>query len=96
MTVLTLLLHHSGQHGAHYGPTGASSIHWAPLWMLLALVVLVCAVSLVSRSLRGGSTTPTDAQDEALAALRRRYATGDIDDAEFEERRTRLSGTRHS
>jgi uncharacterized membrane protein len=29
-------------------------------------------------------------------SIRRRYATGDIDDAEFEERRTRLSGTRHA
>ncbi len=102
MHILPVLLQHSGQHGAHYGPMGGAGgvvggIHWGPLWVFLALVALVGVVYLVSQSVQdGGSTTSTDAQDDALAVLRRRYATGDIDDAEFEERRTRLSGTRHS
>ena len=98
MYILTVLLQQWGQHhGPHYRPMGGaggfgSGIHWSPWWVLVALVVLVGVVYLVGQLLRArDSTRSADAPDGALADLRKRYATGDIDAEEFEERRTRLS-----
>ena len=99
MNSITLLLQ---QWGPHHGPMGGTGgfgggLHWSPWWVLLALVVLIGTVYLVGQFRQAqDSTGSTDTRDEAMAVLRRRYASGDIDEAEFEERRTRLSATRHS
>ena len=99
MDTLTIILQQTGHHGAHYGPMGGAGgfgagLHWAAWWLLLGLVILVGVVYLAGQGLQ--SQDETGARDEALATLRRRYATGEIDEAEFEERRTQLSATRHS
>jgi putative membrane protein len=76
----------------------------ALLGLLLPLVFLVGAVALVVLllpalrasgrfGLGGGDTPPSAArppEDRALALLRERYARGELDTAEYEERRHRL------
>jgi putative membrane protein len=60
------------------------------LWWLLALALVVTFVVGVTSLLfrvRDG-----DGGDEALDALRRRYARGEVDDEEFERRCARLDG----
>jgi putative membrane protein len=93
MDILTILLQQTGHHGAHYGPMGGAGgfgtgFHWSLWWMLISLVILVGILYLVGQWLHRRNTT--DTRDEALATLRQRYATGEIDEGEFEERRTRL------
>lgn len=71
---------------------------WGPGWGFLglmhvawwALVILgfVALVRWVSR--RGAHGVPQE--DRALAILRERYARGEIDKAEFEERKRDLAG----
>lgn len=103
MYSLSVLLQQWGpHHGPQYGPMGGAGgfgggLHWGPWWVLLALIILIGAVYLVGQ-LRREQAAPdgVGTQDEALAVLRQRYATGDIDDEEFEERRRMLSATRHS
>lgn len=96
---------HPGPHGP--GPHGPMGPTWGPMgsgggWMapgaglvpvlfgaLLVGLVLGAAYLLV----RGADgRRDADGADEALAALRTRYATGEIDAEEFEARRTRLGG----
>ena len=55
----------------------------------LAILLIVVAVVLLARLLAGGSTSGRKA-DGALDALRERYARGEIDREEFEERRRTL------
>jgi putative membrane protein len=67
--------------------------HWPMMgWfggfgMILLLAVLIGMVLLVLRATRAGQTSPGD---PAETALRRRYAAGEIDRAEFEETRRAL------
>lgn len=58
------------------------------LWPLLWLVVLVATIGVVVYLLtqQSGSTNA----DQALGVLRERYARGEIEDEEFEERASRL------
>ena len=107
-TLSTLLLqwgphHPTGPGGpmAPQGPMGpggwfgAGTMPWGMgtgfgWWLLLLLLVLaavvVAALALWAQSAGGGDT------DDAMEALRTRYARGDIDDDEFEHRRRKLDG----
>jgi putative membrane protein len=80
--------HHDGWMGAHGGGMWGG-LGW--VWMLggLLVVLAVPAVVLYALTARGGGDSE---RDEALATLRQRYAAGDIDEEEFERRRTRLTG----
>jgi uncharacterized membrane protein len=91
---------HRGPHGP-MGPHGggAGAMPWdvagtglGPLWSLLLLVLvvalLVAGVYLVVRLAEEAATDT----DDALGLLRQRYARGEIDDDEFDRRRTRLDG----
>lgn len=65
-------------------------------WFWVAFVVgfggvLPAAVGVTER--RGGEGARHDGPDDALATLRRRYARGDLTDAEFERRVERLLET---
>lgn len=53
-------------------------------WILLIVAVVLLVRGLASS--RGGDTGSTD----ALEVLRRRFARGEIDEAEFERRKRRL------
>ena len=74
--------HHDGWMGTHGGM--GLGMGWGVwfLWPALLLLGGVAAYALLG-SADGGS-------DDALSALRERYARGDIDDEEFERRRETL------
>lgn len=80
------LHHHDGTMGSHDGWMGGAGWVWGPLFVLVLLALPLVAVLLLLRE-RGDSG---GGEDDALAVLRRRYATGEIDDEEFEQRRQRL------
>lgn len=85
--------------GGYYGPGHMWDGGWwmflGPLWMIVVIGALVAAVVLLVRWL--GGTGPGagmgggQAQgSKALDILRERFARGEIDKAEFEERRKLL------
>jgi putative membrane protein len=87
--------------GRHMGG-GAS---WWPLWWLVLVLVVGAVVALVVLSTRPRTTHPTNLQapatgqapqaaDPAEALLRERYARGEIDQAEYDERLGRLRASR--
>jgi putative membrane protein len=77
--------HHDGWMGSHGGAFGYL---WMALWMVVLVgVPLGLGYLLLTRRDAGGETT-----DDALTVLRRRYAEGEIDEEEFDERRRKLSG----
>ena len=83
-----------------YGPGmmgwgGGWAMFFGPLFMILFLGVLIAAVVLLSRWAGGpwqGSTTPhhTPSVRTPVDILKERFARGEIDKEEFEERRRML------
>ena len=65
---------------------------WMSLWSVFVIVLIAL---LVAVALRGLTTSrfPTTS-DSAMAVLRRRYAAGEIDEAEFQKRRAALEERR--
>jgi putative membrane protein len=77
--------------GGMMGGMTAAWVIWAILVILTLLAVLVVAVLAsvwLVRKLREGEPGPvaTGIGESAYEALRRRYATGEIDDEEYERR----------
>lgn len=64
---------------------------FAPFGFLL-MVLLAGAIGYLGYKLaRNGSTDTTESEaDQALETLRHRFATGEIDEEEFQERKERL------
>ena len=61
---------------------------WMSLWLGLGIAVVALLVVLVAR---GTATTSRRTEDdEALAVLRRRFASGEIDQDEYRRRRAEL------
>lgn len=85
--------HHDGVGGMHDGWAGAWGLIWL-LGMVLVLAAAVVATLVLVRRLDGRSGTarpPAEGDaDPALAALRERYARGDVDEEEFRRRRELL------
>jgi putative membrane protein len=68
---------------------------WSWLWIaliVLAIVMLVLWISKRSAPAPGGRDDPGGQRVDALALLEERYARGEIDREEFEERRRTLRG----
>jgi putative membrane protein len=89
--------HGPGPHGPHWGagPTGGTGMDAAGLgvggwWLPLLFALLVVGLVAVALYLTTRADDAGDA-DGALATLRERYAAGDLDEAEFEHRRDRLT-----
>lgn len=61
---------------------------WGWLWIVLIVIVIVLLVLLLTR--RSGPTDTSVRGDEALRILEERFARGEIDREEFEERRRTL------
>lgn len=79
------LHHHDGWMESHGGTVGYL---WMALWMVVLVgVPLGLGYLLLSRTDSGGGTT-----DDAMTALRQRYAEGEIDEEEFDARRRKLQG----
>ena len=56
-------------------------------WILLIVVILWAAKAAV-----GSGNNPSDKPPSAMAILQKRYAKGEIDQEEFEQKRKDLSG----
>jgi len=97
--------HGPGPYGPHWGGGGH---HWGAgpgtggmgpgaglgfgmggWWLVLLFALLVLGLVAAAFYL---TTREGDDEDGALAVLRERYATGDLDEEEFERRRDRLTG----
>lgn len=102
MFVVSLLLFHgqamagfSGDHGDGYNHMmgwgdGGSMMLFGPVMMIgLVVVIILVVVSLMQR--KPNSDTDTgQAASGALALLNERYAKGEIDHEEYEERKRRI------
>jgi len=90
--------HGPGPHGPHWGagPAGGMGpgLGMGGGWLVLLLVLALLVVGVVAAALylRSGTGDADRTADDALATLRERYASGDLDDDEFERRRERLTG----
>jgi putative membrane protein len=71
---------------------GGYGMFFGPFFMLLWLGVIVFVLVLAFRWLEGRGSGSGKTEDTALATLRARYARGEIDHEEFEERLRRLQG----
>lgn len=83
----------TGYYGGHMWSGGWHGWFFGPLMMILWLVMLAGAVVLILRWL--GVVRPSGAAHgktapDAIDILRERFARGEIDKAEFEERRALL------
>ncbi|MBK0868808.1 SHOCT domain-containing protein [Saccharopolyspora sp. HNM0986] len=68
---------------------------WMALWGLISLAILiliVVAIVWLVRAMTRPNTRATERQDHAEEVLRRRYAAGEIDEEEYERRRSTLRG----
>ncbi len=86
--------HHGGWNDGWFG--GGHMIFGPILWIVVLVLVVVAAVALVrwlSGSSQGtGGAQGTGPSRSALDILSDRYARGEIDTAEYEERKRTLSG----
>jgi putative membrane protein len=60
------------------------------VWWLVLIVAILAIIRWTARS--GPHGAPPTQEDRAIAILRERYARGEIDKAEFEERKRDLGG----
>lgn len=92
VAVGTVAAHPSGTGGGWMGGWGSGwgmFGGWGFLWLLLLIGTVAFGVYLAGTADTGRDRT-RERPDRALAELRERYARGEIDDGEFEERRQRL------
>jgi len=69
-----------------YGNGGWMGIGMWIFWIVLIVVIVV----LVRAFAGGGSASPPSRQESPLDILKARYARGEIDDEEFQQRRREL------
>lgn len=84
----------SGFHGSHHMWGGGPGWFFGPILMLLALAAIATFIVLLVRWLTtgksdfGGLTTPSDGPNTSpMDILKERFARGEIDKKEFEDRR---------
>ncbi|HMN64375.1 MAG TPA: SHOCT domain-containing protein [Burkholderiaceae bacterium] len=69
---------------------GLGMIHGL-LWWVLVILGIIVLVRLLGRSSASAPTSPGAAAETALEILKRRYASGEIGKAEFEEKKRDLT-----
>ena len=74
----------------YYGQGGNSNDVWGFVFMILIMTLVVLGIVVLVRYL-GNSSTGKQTSETALDLLQKRYANGDIDKKEFEEKRKVLS-----
>ncbi|MFB6160631.1 MAG: SHOCT domain-containing protein [Haloferacaceae archaeon] len=96
--------HHPGPHTpmGPYAPMGPytgmnaggawGGFGFLPALGLLVALLAVLALGVYLFRLGRGNDATASAEDDALTTLRERFARGEIDAEEFEERRGRLTG----
>ena len=86
-----------GGHGDHphmWGEWGWGSMFMGPLFGILLIPVIAVAIVLVVRAIGGGAATgrPRSEGRTALDILDERFARGEIDIQEYEDRKRVLTG----
>lgn len=76
-------------YGYHHG-MGWGGWFFGPVMMILFIGLIVAAIVVTARLL--GFDSGVRSSDKALDILKERFAKGEIDKAEFEERRNALNG----
>ena len=77
------MMHRFGEHGWGMG----FGMGW---WWIIGLIIMIIIVWLVVKSYNNNSTPPRFDNKSALDILNERYARGEIDKEEFEERKKGL------
>lgn len=81
------MMYYSG-YPAHWG--------WMVFGMIAMIVFWIAVIWAVARTVTSAMqhrTPPEPRESDALAILKRRYAAGELDDAEYEQRREVLRGS---
>ncbi len=80
-------------HGMMWGEYGGYGMFLGFIFMILLLLVLVIGVVFLLRTFGGGYVGPSSSQQSnaSLNILKERYARGEIDSKEFNERKQQLS-----
>lgn len=73
-----------------YWGHGSGTDGWGFVFMLLMMVLVILGIVVLVRYL--GQEPGSHNQDEALDVLKKRFANGEIDKKEFEEKRKILKG----
>lgn len=74
----------------HYWDYGGTDNMWGILYMFFWLILIVVGAVITLHYLRRENISPRQ-EDSALDLLKKRYAKGEIDKKEFEEKRKDLS-----
>ena len=84
----------AGEGAYGHGHMWGGGVGWifGPVMMILFVALTVAVIVLVVRWLGGPGTTQGRKGKNALDILEERFARGEIDKAEFEERRQALGG----
>lgn len=78
-------------YGPHPGMMGWGGWIMGPIMMVIFFALLIAAVFVVLRLLGiGPGRNPSGGSDRSLEILRERFARGEIDKSEFEERKNAL------
>lgn len=80
------------EHPHMWGNWGWSGMMFGPLMGIVWLAVIVAVVIVAARAFGGGTSWSGPRRGTALQILEDRFARGEIDAAEFEEKRRVLSG----
>ena len=73
------------------GQWGGFGMVIGPIFMILVLVGIVLGIVYLVRHLGAGAAPSAQADGRALAILKERYAKGEIDSKEFDERKAKLA-----
>jgi len=63
---------------------------WMTLMMVLVIVAVVAFVVMLLRNMNSDRSASNGQHESAMDVLARRYAAGDIDEEEYERRRSKL------
>ncbi len=81
----------SGWQDGGWGMMGGFSWWWfMPIFMILFWGLVIWGVAALVRSLSGSSGSDSSRADSALEVLKKRYARGEIDKKEYEEKKKDL------
>jgi len=81
-----------GMMGGDQMLTGWGGMIFGPFSMLVVLGIFVLLIVLLVRWVSGDNKDRAKSGDNALAVLRERFAKGEIDKSEFEDRKSLLQG----